>query len=196
MPRQEQPNDRRENVSITVNSPYMLRASTSNMIVGGDFNGVLNQRDSTGHFNYGKALDGLVCGFQLQDMWRAEPHKDGYYALLSDWSSRIDRIYTRKELSDKKISVDTVASAFTDHLSVVMRLSIDVPIVRRGKRFWKMNTSFLSEKASKARLRQNWVVWRQQRRFYPDWPMWCGRYTKNRFVFSVFRKGPNVGGTS
>jgi len=111
-------------------------------------------------------------------------------------ASRIDRIYTTKELSDKKIGVETVAAAFTDHLLVVMRLSLDVLIVRRGKVFWKMNTSILSEEAVKDRLRHKWAVWRQQRRFYPDWSMWLGRYTKNRFVFSVFRKGPNVGRTS
>ena len=34
-----------------------------------------------------------------------------------------------------KIGVETVAVAFTDHLSVVMRLSVVVPIVRRGKGF-------------------------------------------------------------
>jgi len=35
--------------------PYLLRPSTSNMIVGVDFNCVLSQTDSTGHFNYSKA---------------------------------------------------------------------------------------------------------------------------------------------
>jgi len=48
--------------------PYWLRASPSNMIVGGDFNYVLNQTDSTEHFNYSKAPDGIVGGFELQNM--------------------------------------------------------------------------------------------------------------------------------
>jgi len=48
-------------------------------------------------------------------------------------AQRIDRVYTKKEMSDKKIGVETVTAAFTDHLSVVMRLSVDAPIVRRGK---------------------------------------------------------------
>jgi len=63
--------------------------------------------------------------------------------------SRIDRIYTTKEMSDKKIGVENVKAAFTDHLSVVMRLSVDVPIVRRGKGFWETNTSFLIKEAFK-----------------------------------------------
>jgi len=93
-------------------------------------------------------------------------------------ASRIDRIYTTKEQSDKKIGVETVAATFTDQQSVVMRLSVDVPNVRRGKGFWKMNTSMLSEEVFKERLRHKWAVWTQQRSFYPDWPMWWGRYKK------------------
>jgi hypothetical protein len=61
-----------------------------------------------------------------------------------------------------------LAAAFTDHLSVIMRFSVDVRIVRRGRGFWKMNTSIPREEAFKERLRQKWAVWRQQRRFYPD----------------------------
>ena len=176
--------------------PYLLRASPSNMIVGEDFNCVLNQTDSTGHFNLSKALDGIVRGFELQDMWRADPLRTVFSHYSPMGTSRIDRIYTTKELSEKKIGVETVAVAFTDHLSVVMRLSVDVPIVRGCKGFWKMNTSILSEEAFKERLRQTWAAWGQQRRFYPYWPMCCGGYTKHGFVFSVFRKVPNVGGTS
>jgi exonuclease III len=43
--------------------PYLLRVSPSNMIIGGDFNCLLNQTDSTGHFNCSKALDRLVSAF-------------------------------------------------------------------------------------------------------------------------------------
>ena len=74
-------------------------------------------------------------------------------------------------------------AAFIDHLSAAMRLSVDVPIVRQGMGFWKMNTSILSEEAFEERLRQKWAVWRQQRRFYPDWRMWRGRYTETDSSF-------------
>jgi len=103
------------------------------MIVGGDFNSVLNQTDSTGQFNYSKALDGLVRGFELQDMWRADPLRTVFTHYSPMGASKIHRIYTTKELSAKKVGEETVAAAFTDHLSVIMRLSLDVPMVRRGK---------------------------------------------------------------
>ena len=121
------------------------------MIVGGVLNFVLIQTDITGHFNYSKALDGLVRVFDLRDMLRADPVTTVFTHFYPVGASRSDRIYTTKELSDKKISAGTVAAAFTDHLSVAMRLSVDVLIVCRGKRFWKMNTSVLSEEAFKNR---------------------------------------------
>jgi len=80
--------------------------------------------------------------------------------------------------------VENVPAAFTDHLSVVIRLT--TPIVRRGKLFWKMNTSILSDEALNERLRQKWALWRRQRRFYTDWPMLWGRYKKtdSSFLYS------------
>ena len=72
--------------------------------------------------SHSKALEGLVHGFELQDMWRADTARTVFthYSLMV--ASRIDRIYTTKNLIDKLIGVDTVAAAFTDHLSVLMRL--------------------------------------------------------------------------
>jgi len=80
-------------------------------------------------------------------MWRADPLRNVFTHYSPKGAGRINLICTTKELSEKKIGVETVAAAFTDHLSVVMRLSVDVPIVRRGKGFRKMNTSILSEEA-------------------------------------------------
>jgi len=58
-----------------------------------------------------------------------------------------------------------------------------------------MNTSILSDEPFKERLRQKWAVWRQERRLYPI-GLRGGEGIQKRFVFSVCRKGPNVGGTS
>jgi len=122
-------------------------------------------------------------------MWRADPLWTVFTHYFPLGALRIDQIYTTKELSDKNIGVETVPAAFTDHLSLVMRLSVDVPIVRRCKGFWKINTSILSEEAFKERLRQKWAVWKQQRRFYAIWPMWWGRYTKKQIRLFCIQEG-------
>jgi len=71
---------------------YLLQGSPSNMIVGGDFNCILNKSDTTGHFNYSKALDGLVRGLGLQDMCQAEPSRKIVTHYSPTCASRIDRI--------------------------------------------------------------------------------------------------------
>ena len=81
------------------------------MIVGGgDFNCVLNQAANTGHFNYSKALDRLFRGFDLHNMWRADHLRTVFTHYCPMGPSRIDRIYTTKERSDKKIGVETGSS--------------------------------------------------------------------------------------
>ena len=55
--------------------------------------------------NYSKALDGLVRGFELRDMWRADPLRTVFTHFSPLGESRIDRIYTKKEPGDKDIGV-------------------------------------------------------------------------------------------
>ena len=45
------------------------------MIVGRDFNCVLDKDDSTSQFNYSRVLDGLVHGFELRDVLQADPQR-------------------------------------------------------------------------------------------------------------------------
>jgi exonuclease III len=149
----------------------LLEGSPSNMIVGGDFNCILNKSDTTGHFNYRQALDGLVRGLGLQDMWQADSSRK-IFTHSPTGATRIDRIYTTKDLGANEIGVETVAAAFTDHLPVILRLSVDVPIERRGRGLWKLNASLLEEAAFSENIHQQWVTWTQQRGKYPDWTTW------------------------
>jgi len=121
-------------------------------------------------------------------MWRAVPLRVVFTLYSPMGARRINLICTTKELSEKRTGVETVAAAFTDHISAVMRLSVDVPIVRRGQGFWKMNTAIFGEDAFKERKTQKWAVWWQQRRFHPDWPMSWGRYTKKQIHLFCIQK--------
>jgi len=37
----------------------------------------------------------------------------------------------------RKQGVETVVDAFADYLAVILRLSIDVPLARRGRGYWE-----------------------------------------------------------
>jgi hypothetical protein len=62
------------------------------MILGGDFNGVLLRADATGQPMLSRALDALVRGLQLVDVWdqNARPIFTHYTTM---GATRIDRLY-------------------------------------------------------------------------------------------------------
>ena len=46
-----------------------VAGTSTTTIIGGDFNCVLSQADCTGNMNYTKALDNLVRGLEVTDVW-------------------------------------------------------------------------------------------------------------------------------
>jgi hypothetical protein len=50
----------------------------------------------------------------------------------------------------------TVTAAFTDHLAVILRLSV----IQRGRGFWKLNASLLDEEVFREKLLQQMKAWR------------------------------------
>ena len=84
--------------------------------------------DHSTDLNYG------ICGKPTRQRMVIKTH----YSPMG--AKRIDPIYTTKELSTKKVGVETVAAAFTNHLAVILRLYVEVPSYDR-----EMNTSLFDE---------------------------------------------------
>jgi hypothetical protein len=103
-------------------------------------------------------------------------------------ATRIDRIYTTKNVRARKRGLETVAAAFTDHLAMIPSLSIDVPILRRDRGFWKMNTSLPEEDIVKGTVRQQWAHWIRQR-VYPHIPIWWRSYAKKMIRQFYIKEG-------
>jgi endonuclease/exonuclease/phosphatase family metal-dependent hydrolase len=74
-----------------------------------------------------------VRGLSLTDAWNAHTAKTTYTHYTAKEASIIDRIYISNNTKSKKIGIETVATAFTDHFAVVLRIAIDAPILSRGK---------------------------------------------------------------
>jgi len=75
---------------------YWLRDAPVNILLGGGFNCVLDTADTTGHYNYSRALAGLVQGFELQDVWQKHSAGRVYTHYLPNGPTRIDRFYATK----------------------------------------------------------------------------------------------------
>jgi exonuclease III len=53
---------------FTADLTYLLRNAPENLLLGGDFNCVLQMADTTGHYTYGRALAELIQGYALRDV--------------------------------------------------------------------------------------------------------------------------------
>jgi len=157
---------------------YLLPADLSDIILAGDFNCLISNTGCTGQKNYSRALASVVRGFNLTGVWEANPLRHIYTHYTPTGASRIDRIYATKNLKPRKQGVETVAAAFTDHLAVVLRLSTDVPIVQRGRGYWRMNVFYLEESTFQGNFPTQWEKWQQPKKYYPDRITWWESYFK------------------
>ena len=104
-------------------------------------------------------------------------------------ASRLDRIYITEHLRKNKHGVETVPAAFTDHLALIIRLSLESQSTRHGPGYWKMNASLLHETNFLLRLRAEWEQWRTHQKYHPNCVIWWDRYAKRRIRLTFQREG-------
>jgi len=94
------------------------------MVLAGDFNCVLTPSEFTGSFNVSRALTRLVTGLDLVDVWDVNQGRMMYTHYTAQGASRLERICLSRQLLKSKHGVESIAAAFTDHLTVMLRVSI------------------------------------------------------------------------
>lgn len=114
---------------------YLLRNVSDYMLLGGDFNCFLENTDSAGQYTPSRTLAALVQCYALHDAWQANSVHTAYTHYTASGASRLDRLYVTGALLARQLRVETVAAAFTDHLAVVLRLTLDAPVLRRGREY-------------------------------------------------------------
>jgi len=77
-----------------------------------------------------------------------------------------------------KCGIETVATAFTDHFAVVIRLTTAALTPDRGRGYWRMNVSILEEIGFHETLSGHWRKWQGHKRYYPSIILWWTRYVK------------------
>jgi exonuclease III len=119
--------------------PQQLLETPSMMLIGGEFNCVHTKTDGTGNFNYSRALHALLRGLDLIDMWETAQERGNFTHYTRQGETLLDRIYATIKLRNRKCGIETVLAGFTDHLAVILRITLDVNTIRRGTGYWKMN---------------------------------------------------------
>jgi exonuclease III len=80
---------------FTSELPYLLTGASDHILLGGDFNCVLETADSTGYFNNSRQLAELVHELALADTWQGNQAQKVYTHYSVSEATRIDRIYTK-----------------------------------------------------------------------------------------------------
>jgi hypothetical protein len=98
-------------------------------------------------------------------------------------------MYVTRNILSNKEGLETVAAAFTDHLTAVLRIVIDTSLTLRCRCYWRMHVSLLSEKNFQSILQKQRAKWKTHKKYYPHSVMWWGRYIKRIFRHLFINEG-------
>ena len=76
--------------------------------------------------------------------------------------------------------MEAIVAPFIDHLAVCLRISIELPIIRRRRGLWKMDTAVIAENAWREKLGTLWGQLQRQKGCFPDLTMWWDRLCKKK----------------
>ncbi|CAM2098380.1 unnamed protein product [Caretta caretta] len=149
------------------------------LVLGGDFNTTLEERDRSGTKQCLAAMDILreiVIHHSLVDVWR-DHHPDD--ALMFTFVrvearrsrySRLDRIYLSRLHLSQAHSSSIRPAPFSDHHLATVTVSLCAE--RAGPAYWHFNNSLLEDVGFVASFREFWLVWRGQRHAFPSARRW------------------------
>ena len=76
--------------------PELFYAASRSMLIGGDFNCVLQPADTTGPFTTSRALSEIIRGLALVDTWNQDPLRPTSTHHFPTGATRIDRFFCPK----------------------------------------------------------------------------------------------------
>lgn len=159
----------------------LLAAAGDNFIIGGDLNCTLRSQDTTGHPNDCPQLSAIVSGFSLTDVWPTLRPDPGHTYFNSSMSSRLDRLYVTRCLSDKLVKADIIPVSFSDHLALACSLRAgraEPATTRRTPKTWTLDASILSDAEFKESFAREWQLWASERACFSSAIDWWLRLVK------------------
>ena len=158
--------------------PVLLTAPPTQTLIGGDFNCILSPSDATGNFTHSNALANVIRGFNLTDAWKQDPLRPAYTHHSNQGASRIDRFYLSPAAEGRKVGIETIPVAFTDHHAVLIRMRLYANERRRRNGRWRMDSMMVSGTQFTDALQSEWKKWTDRKRYYPDIGSWWERCVK------------------
>ncbi|KAJ4434226.1 hypothetical protein ANN_22774 [Periplaneta americana] len=142
---------------IAQDLPFYLRHKYNILILGGDFNNVLNARDQKGEYHPSPNLQRLCNELQLLDTWEVVHGNNVQFTFhRGQAASRLDRIYVNKQLKDNIINAQVQPAVFSDHHALLVKMEVDNTIPPHGRGYWKLNESLLYDDKIKEEFMLRW----------------------------------------
>jgi exonuclease III len=121
--------------------PQLLQTGQGEIIIGGDFNCVLDPADTSGHLHSSRALAETIRELHLTDTWKQDQTRPAYTHYSNTGASRIDRKYVSRNRESRITGIDFLRAAFTDHNAVVVHLALGEMGARRRPSRWKLDST-------------------------------------------------------
>ena len=157
---------------------YYLRNSLSSTIVCGDFNCVLNQRDTSkkGSCPISKGLISTVNNLGFKDMWNFLKDNIEFTYFRDNYGSRLDRIYAA-DFKNNLTNIVKKAITFSDHHGVIIDISLNMNI-EMGRFYWKLNTKLLEDDYIEDEFIYAWNIIMKNRNKYETVNEWWEKSAK------------------
>ncbi|CAM5146673.1 unnamed protein product, partial [Natator depressus] len=149
------------------------------LVLGGDFNTTLEERDRLGTEQSPAAADTLreiVKHHSLVDIWRDHhPDDTSTFTFIRveahrSSHSQLDRIYLSRFHLSRAHSSSIRLAPFSDHHLATVTASLCAE--RSGPAYWHFNNSLLEDEGFVTSFWQFWLAWRGQWRAFPSAQRW------------------------
>lgn len=161
---------------------YYVNHGVDKLILGGDFNAVVNKKDANHSSNQSQSLKFLIQSLKLCDAWEVIHKSTVDYTFVRNGSgARLDRFYISEGHKQDIIGIKSNVCCFSDHKAVILKIRLPNLGKPHRNRFWRFNNAILTDNVL-TEFRSKWVWWVRQRRSYDSWFTWWNEFAKKKIA--------------
>lgn len=158
---------------------HYLHHSSGNVVLGGDFNAVVNAKDATGGSNISPMCKRLMSAANLVDTWEAlNGNRVEFSYIRSNTASRLDRLLISNEMKPQLRTTHFAVTPFSDHKAYVIRIVLPHLGTPLGRGIWRLKPYVLDDNDVLNELSRKWEYWVRARKNFRSWIEWWVMYTK------------------
>lgn len=162
---------------------HYLHHSTEQVVLGGDFNAVVNPKDATGSSSVSPMCKRLMNAAKLIDTWEALNGNTVEFSYIrSNTASRIDRILITSKMKVQLRTAHFAVTAFSDHKAYVVRIVLPHLGTPCGRGVWRLQPHVLNDTEVINELSRKWIYWVRARRNYLSWIEWWVQFAKPKVI--------------